>query len=315
MNTVTDFLQQSQDVAAGVVLTTSEPLNAPSLLEQIILARATTLARIGHYAAAESLLSELIHKQRPNALAIDLLARMRAQQGKLGDAESLWLRASALDGRVEDYKEALHRIEKMQSRPAWFVFAPSLTFIAVVIVCVLTGAVGLNKYAAHPRDGNAQTEDVTQGHKSPDPIQQQESLASLKLNVAGARVSRNETGVVVSFERGLFGPNAKLKPVAKSLLRALAEQLEPYIGQISLRIAGHTDNSPARFSGKLEDNVALGMARAMAVFDFFKEETKLPASMLSVSSAGEAQPPFPNDIYENRIRNRTVSLLLVEVKK
>jgi len=60
------------------------------LVSQIALAQATELARAGKYAESERLLNEMIQEPTVSSSALDLLARIRAQQGRFKEAEALW---------------------------------------------------------------------------------------------------------------------------------------------------------------------------------------------------------------------------------
>jgi type VI secretion system protein ImpK len=113
---------------------------ASSLLTQVMLNRASELARAGEYAEAEAVLGELIREPEPLPRALDLLARIRAQQGRLLEAQSLWTRAAALDPTNRDYPAALNRISAIQRRPRWLgLSAPLLAGLVVALTIVGAG--------------------------------------------------------------------------------------------------------------------------------------------------------------------------------
>lgn len=85
------------------------------LLVQLILAQATTLARAGRYADAEQLVTQLLDEQEVPA-ALDLHARICAQQGRWREARECWQRALQLDQTNEAYVAGLQRLRKMTSR-------------------------------------------------------------------------------------------------------------------------------------------------------------------------------------------------------
>lgn len=84
------------------------------LLVQLILAQATTLARSGRYADAEQLLTQLLDEREVPA-ALDLRARIYAQQGQWHEARECWQKALQLDCTNEAYIAALERLRKMIS--------------------------------------------------------------------------------------------------------------------------------------------------------------------------------------------------------
>lgn len=65
----------------------------PQLLETIILARATLLARKGELTQAEALLIPLTNRSDSRIEALDLLGKVYAQQGEIKQAQVTWLKA------------------------------------------------------------------------------------------------------------------------------------------------------------------------------------------------------------------------------
>src|SRR5215469_1003446 len=68
----------------------SKKISLEDLLKQLVLAQATDLARAGRYAEAEKLLAENIHDLEKIPAALDLQARMCAQQRRFQQAHLLW---------------------------------------------------------------------------------------------------------------------------------------------------------------------------------------------------------------------------------
>jgi tetratricopeptide (TPR) repeat protein len=104
------------------------------LLELVILARATGLARAGRYKDAEMLLVDAVRGATPSPASLDLLARVRAQQGRLAEAEALWARAEALDPVNDVYRDGRRQAEQMARRPLWV--GPLWPFLAGVVVAL-----------------------------------------------------------------------------------------------------------------------------------------------------------------------------------
>jgi len=61
-------------------------------------------------------------------------------------------------------------------------------------------------------------------------------------------------------------------------------------------------------------NHELGLVRARAAMEVLAKEGGLPLSSLSISSAGDTNPPFPGDSADARRRCRTVVIKLHHAK-
>ena len=83
---------------------------------QFLLAEATELAAAGHYAEAEARLAA-IKDGRKNAAVLDLLARIRAQQGRPAEAVELWQMAVQMDPANAEYRAGLAYVEKAAKGP------------------------------------------------------------------------------------------------------------------------------------------------------------------------------------------------------
>jgi Uma2 family endonuclease len=82
------------------------------VLKLLVLARATELARAGRYAEAESLLKASIPDLETMPAALDLLARIYAQQRRFQDAYTFWTRALQLDATNVAYQAGLARLKE-----------------------------------------------------------------------------------------------------------------------------------------------------------------------------------------------------------
>ena len=82
---------------------------SPSL--QFLLAEATELAATGHYAEAEARLAA-IPDGRKHPPVLDLLARIRAQQGRPAEAVEFWQMAVQMDPANPEYRAGLAYVEK-----------------------------------------------------------------------------------------------------------------------------------------------------------------------------------------------------------
>lgn len=82
-----------------------------TVVQQLSLLRATDLARAGHYCEADHLLAAMLHREHPPAAALDLAARMRAQQGRWDDARAFWRKALEDDPDNQLFLHALHSVD------------------------------------------------------------------------------------------------------------------------------------------------------------------------------------------------------------
>ena len=127
----------------------------------------------------------------------------------------------------------------------------------------------------------------------------------------GAQVSRQGDALEVTFDHGLFASgSAELAPDATDSLLALAQQLRPQAAKLWVRVTGHTDNVPVAQPFTYPDNVSLGMARAVAVVEFFRSQGDLPYVILSARSVDAIHPLGNNMTAAGRARNRTVVIAI-----
>lgn len=99
--------------------------------------RAARLARAGRYVEAEHLLGEYTSPAAASVDALDLTARIRVQQGRLGEAEALWVQAGKLAPENAALAEALAALRELQRRPARSSALRLLPVAAVVAVLLL----------------------------------------------------------------------------------------------------------------------------------------------------------------------------------
>ena len=106
------------DVSAADIKTKTlrEEGSSLPLLEAMTLALAASSARKGRFKEAEDLLSPLVIESESQNNALDLLAKVYAQQGKIEEAQHLWQQAlknapgnRLFQAALEDCKEILSR--------------------------------------------------------------------------------------------------------------------------------------------------------------------------------------------------------------
>ncbi|MBN2547790.1 MAG: hypothetical protein JXB15_01430 [Anaerolineales bacterium] len=369
-----DFDSLESPYLPGLQSTPAEPAPIPDappelapLIEQATLARAHHLARSGQYQQAEGLLETLPDiESRPAAL--DLLARMRAQQGRLAEAEALWSKALALEPANPAYLEGLQYVTRQQkpvrlgflSGRAWLwllalvglaLLGLSLSRLGEVqgrlaslsdeLAAVQTSAarplptalvIAASPYPTLPPGlssadlelmqqavlGEVRLNQATQDALFDQVLaiqnSQGELLTSLQetpvppldlaIQMPGIRVLQENRRVTLTFEGGLFAYGWTLKPESRALLTRLGQALEPYTARIQVTLTGCQADDEA------ESYLDLGLLRALAVYDHLRATTQLPASLFTLHPQADEPAPYPNDSTANRLRNRTVVIVI-----
>ena len=127
----------------------------------------------------------------------------------------------------------------------------------------------------------------------------------------GSRWTTSQTGheLKVIFSYGTFIRGVELSPDAKQDLRAIASAIKAKGNHFRIEVEGHTDAAKAG-AGKAHgnNNQALGLARARAAASYLVKQGGIPASLITTTSAGDSNPPYPNTTTENQKKNRTVIL-------
>ena len=142
---------------------------------------------------------------------------------------------------------------------------------------------------------------------TPTPTPSPTGPPALSLQVPGARVTTQGDALEVTFDHGLFtSGSGQLTPSASRSLLALAQQLRPHASRLWVLVTGHTDDVPVTQPFAYPDNVSLGMARAVAVVEFFRSQGGLPYVILSARSVDARNPLGSNTTAAGRARNRTV---------
>lgn len=280
-----------------------------SLIDQMTLARAAELARAGHYAAAEEVLSIDKDNTTYDVATLDLLARIHAQQGRLAEAEKLWTRASVLDPANSAYVLALRRTASLRNGSRRAVMM--LSFICI-IACALIGFWQWRHSAKTGSAGAPSTDNPRDQSSANLPSLESRADTSIenRINVSGVTVMRQPNGLTLSFDDGLFQRGLILKPGARRKLTELGRQLKSYSGNNRFQIIGMTDDLPMPRHARYPDNVSLGMDRARFVYDYLRFICGLDSRHFAIGSSGsEGQTPDRNsDQTINRARSRTVVL-------
>lgn len=281
----------------------TEADSAISLLGKALLPKAAELARAGKYLEAECLLQHLIQEGNELPETYDLLARIRAQQGRLLEAQSYWADAIQLSSAKDIYRTALKRIERLQTGPSWIWRArPLLLGLGLIIAFVMIIGVTL------PFLGKLRTVPPNVTHHIPVTVEKRpvKSPFQVIINVPEVMIKHKEDYIELTFNKGLFLRQVQLNPETRTTLDLLANQLRPYVGKIQVNIEGHTDDIPIINGWVYRDNVSLGLQRAVTIIDYLRLKGHLPAKMFKASSVGESHSLYPNDTPGNQMLNRTV---------
>jgi outer membrane protein OmpA-like peptidoglycan-associated protein len=98
--------------------------------------------------------------------------------------------------------------------------------------------------------------------------------------------------------------SAAIQPASFPELQRLVKLLQEN-PQMRIQINGHTDDV-----GTVADNLLLSERRAEAVFRFLIENG-VSAQRLKYAGFGESRPLFPNNLPENRDRNRRTEFVVL----
>jgi flagellar motor protein MotB len=133
------------------------------------------------------------------------------------------------------------------------------------------------------------------------------------LAVDGVNRKIQDKQVVVSFDPGLFQQGDALTAGGRAVLDRLKTPLASLKDKMRIEVEGRTDNLAVSRKTLYADNYELGYRRALAVADYLRRTANLPAGMFRISTAGEDNPLFSNEVAEQRQKNRTVVLKIIPI--
>jgi len=283
------------------------------LVDFVQLSHALRRAQAGEYAEAETALAGL---DPGDVTVLDLKARIRAQQGRPSEADSIW---RAVLERDPAHAGALAGLDRLHGSPPWWV-APSRALLlllaggAVAGAAVLLGmrhvsweagllvlGIGLSplmlaaatRRLEAPRIGrwDGIRDDLT---REVDRLRR--TLPNLPpdvtIAVPGVRSHAEGDELVITFESGLFAEGGERLRSGRDRLREVARQIEPHAPFVRVGLVGHSAGAPA-ITGSARGRMALGMARAWAVFREMRSAADLPADRFEFRTAGLRDAPFP----------------------
>jgi chemotaxis protein MotB len=104
---------------------------------------------------------------------------------------------------------------------------------------------------------------------------------------------------------------SEIKPEGLVVLGKVIEILKT-VSDKSIRIEGHTDNQPilGALTQRYQTNWELSAARAINVARYLQKQAVEPAN-LSAAAFGEFKPVADNTMFEGRVKNRRIEIVLV----
>ena len=268
------------------------------LLAQAAMSQAAELARKGHYDDAEQALGVNSGIASPSAL--DLLARIRAQQGRLAEAQSLWSEAVRLDPNNESYRAALRRLTRMNRNSFWGGVGRRLAAVAFVVLVLAALALMFQRWWQQQRRSL-----VTEIRTA---LQQARTVTipRIRIQLQGVNEQTEGDDMVLRFDSGLFKNADILTPQAMTLLAGVGRQLQPVAGTSAICIIGYSDDLPVKHQVHFRDNRFLALARAHTVAQFLASSAGIPERRFTLQSGDGSI--YPNDTPKDRARNRSVEI-------
>lgn len=268
------------------------------LLAQAAFSQAVELARIGRYDDAEQALG--VNSALATAPILDLLARIRAQQGRLAESQTLWSEAVRLDPNNESYHAALQCLARMNRYSLWGSIGRWLAGVALVVLVLAIFALLVQKWWHQERRTL-----VTEVRTALQPARAV-NAPEIRFQLQGISQRIEGDDLVLRFDSGLFKNADILTPQARVLLAAVGRQLEPSAGKTAICIVGYSDDLPVSRPVHFRDNRFLALARAHAAARFLAFSAGISERQFTLQSAEGSI--YPNDTPENRARNRSVEI-------
>lgn len=179
--------------------------------------------------------------------------------------------------------------------PPWLInYADLMTELVAFFVIMYAMGAALNK-------------DVQVAKKAVEEMMKEEKIeGKVEINKDGMRIVMQEGGdagaeAVPFFESG----KAELTPHMIKILQHLSPKLMELANKKhDVLVEGHTDNVP--IAGAYKSNWELSTARATVVVRYLIDGTQFPPASIGAVGYGEYRPIAPNDLEENRRKNRRV---------
>ncbi|MDW5324944.1 hypothetical protein [Plantactinospora sp. KLBMP9567] len=302
-------------------------MTAPDLVTDLTLSRAMAAARRGDLDGAAQTLAGL---DGDEPAALDLLARIRAQQGRWQEADESWAAVQAIEPDHEGAaagRRAVAAILAGDRRPRPVAPRVGLAVAGVVVVAVATGtAIVLPSLSASPPakpvasvaastpDTAALDAERRRAAELQGRLQQIEADRAAAAQALAARldaiargvtlpgvvVKRRPDTVEVYFRKGLFSRDAWLTANGAEMLAAVGRRLPDL--DVAVTVVGHSVPVPG---GRTSGGSGTALSRARVAARELAEAGDLPLTAFTLRSADQSQGPF-----REPARNRTASLVL-----
>ncbi len=326
------------------------------------LHNAAELARQGRLPEAEAEVARLAEELQGDPEALHLQAQIAAQQGRLREAQGLWLRAFQIDPENLAYRKALDRVERDLALPRPLrrilpILLPLLASLVLLLAIYLGGRflkdvgfqvdalssqvstlgtrVGLQRATAQAAAteqaailGNISAlkgsfaTTVADASTSQEPrfqaIEKTQAAilgqlaptipSSIGLTTPGVTQVPGETELALVFDEGLFLASLELRPGAMDQLTQLGQELAPWSDRLRVQVVGYGSSDECLDCG----TIPLAMQRATKVVEILTSpQVGLPEGDVVIGLQGQRPPPFPDTTDEDRLRNRTVVIVLL----
>ncbi len=274
--------------------------DAQRLVDDLIVAHAAAMARLGRYDEAEGLIQPLVEAEPARAEILDLIARIRVRQGRVDDALNLWRQAIEKDGTNSKYRAAVEVLARnrhpARRRLSWAIG------LALGTVLLLSG---IGALVGRRATNTARTYRAARTGAKP-PLLLRPGHFSSKYTVSDMQGE----SVKIGFTLPLFAHDARLTANGKRAIADLSARLKPFAQSGQITIVGKTDGIPVRKAGRYSDNSVLGMLRAIAVYNELRGHlSNLTAPRVA---ADPASPSMPGN---KQLQLRTVIVLLTVAAK
>ncbi len=293
-----------------------------SELQQLLaLSRAAEAARQGDLDRAAGVLDGL-DEAGPEAL--DLRARIAAQQKRWAEADDFWSRVQ--ETKPDDPAAAAGRATvaailagRRRARPVLPIVGAAAGVVAVAVLAVLAVQLGSDEQpvASPPAPASEPTVD-TGAQERADRLarqlaaieaQRRAAAAALagQLDVIEAKVAgpglivqRQPAAVRVLFEQGLFSRGAELTPAGQDALVVLGKRLAGL--DVAITVIGHSVVVPG---GSSSGGSGTALQRARTATQQLSRSSGFPLTAFALQSGDQRVAPF-----RTAAQNRTVSLVL-----
>jgi hypothetical protein len=277
---------------------------------QLVLSRAAQLARVGRHEDAAELLKSTRFPAALKAAAHDLMARVRAQQGRLSEAESYWLQALEADPDNRTYQAGLSRVRSGGGlripNPASIGLVLALLAVIVLTLILLTriSSLGTGVGAELERaeknlqalraeiEGLCKTQEdlgrQIRDLRSANALKELPPLPKPVVDVTGVTFTREGSGWLITFDGELFHKGtADLNADAIKMLTRTGLAVGRMTESVAVRVVARCPAAEEPTGVLVE---TLGFLRAQKTVLLLRQYSDLPSRSFSIQSLGPTSP-------------------------